>query len=179
MLNKSITMENPNLKEWSPNYPVPQSELPAYRKKIAAMMKEVAAEIEQVKDQPFDEKDIWATVGTIRYGHPVTPLILKYKALMWYHLKPPDPRGEPMCSRPAPYTIFVRRADLVDILPYEKSTIDRMLAEVREKFYIEPYKKITVELFCYAHNLPEDKIQQQLDDLFKKRFRKHKRPMNE
>jgi hypothetical protein len=174
MLNKRITMKNPNRKEWSPNYPVPPSELPAYREKIAAMMKELAVEIEAVSKQPFDEKKIWATVGNIRYGHPTTPLILRYKALMWFHINPPDPRGEPMCSRPAPYIIYVNRADFIDLFGRSARTIDRMLAMVRKAAFIEPYEKITVERFCFLNTLPEEKIQQQLHELLLRRWNKYK-----
>lgn len=148
---------------------------PAYFEKIREEMKVVEEKIAVVRAQPNTE-EIWCTLGDIKYGHPLAPLILRLRALIWFFKNPPDPRGEKMYSRVGPYTVFVRREDLLDIFPYElsMSTIDRMLAEVREKFDIKPYGRITVELFCYAHGLPEDKIQKKLDDLFKKRWKKHK-----
>jgi hypothetical protein len=94
---------------------------------------------------------------------------------MWMAMNPPDPRGEKMYSRPGPYTVYVRRADLVEILNFGMSTIDRMLADVRESINIEPYGKITVEQFCFLHGLPEDEIQQKLHELFEKRWKKIKR----
>jgi len=147
---------------------------PDYFTKISAEIMVVREKLMVAAFQPSTE-EIWCTVGDVKYGHPMTPLLLRYRALLWFFMNPPDPRGEKMYSRAGPYTVFVRRADLVDILPFEMSTIDRMLAEVRKQFDIKPYGRITVELFCYAHGLPEDKIQQQLDDLFKKRFKKHNR----
>lgn len=166
-------MDISNSENWPPYLP-DQNAVNAFREKIAEEMEELSVKINEISKEPFNNEDIWATVGNLRYGHPTTPLILRYKALMWFHLHPPDPRGEPMFSRPGPYTVYVRREDMADILPFDIRTIDRMLAVVREKSNIRPYGKITVELFCFLHNLPEDKIQQQLHDLALKRLKKHK-----
>ena len=137
-------------------------------------MIELAAKIPLVAEQTPTE-EVWATVGDLRYGHPTTPLILRYRALMWFHINPPDPRGEKMASRPGPYTVYIRRTDMVDVLGYGERTIDRMLAAVRKATNKKPYDRITVELFCYLHKLPEDKIQQQLHELFLKKWNKIKR----
>jgi hypothetical protein len=172
-------MDDSSSKEWpayyppppmDPNYPVD----PAYFEKINKEIAKLAAKIQLVEAQPCDE-EIWATVGDLRYGHPVTPLILRYRALIWLVKHPPDPRGEPMYCRSGPYTVYVRRADIIEVLGYGERTIDRMLAEVREALYKKPYDKITVEQFCWLHELPEDKIQQQLHELFQKRWKKIKR----
>ena len=166
-------MEDSNAEEWPPRHPEPKTDW-AYRDKINKEMIELASKMPLVAAKPATE-EIWCTIGNIRYGHPVTPLILRYKALMWHAMNPPDPRGEKMYSRPGPYTVYVRKPDLVDILGYGDRTIDRMLAEVREAIYQKPYGKITVEQFCFIHDLPEDKIQQQLHELVLKRLKKIKR----
>jgi hypothetical protein len=148
----------------------------AYIDKINKEMIELAPRIQQAATQPFDEKDIWATVGDIRYGHPVTPLLLRYRALMWQAMNPPDPRGEKMYSRPGPYTIYVRRSDLVDLTEFgSASSVDRLLAHVRGSLDIKPYGKITVEQFCFVHGLREDDLQQKLHQLFLERWKKFKR----
>lgn len=169
-------MNDSDYQDWPPleRKPKPDQE---YLNKINKEMIELAPRIAQVAAQPCDA-EIWATIGDLRYGHPVTPLLLRYRALMWMALHPPDPRGEKMCSRPGPYTVYVRRADLIEVLVMGERTVDRMLAEVREAFHKKPYDRITVEQFCFEHNLPEEKIQQQLHELFLKRWNKHK-PRNE
>ena len=171
-------MDNSNAEKWPSYYPPPWMDPryaapPAYFEKLNKKIAKLAAKIQLVEAQP-DREEIWCKVGDLRYGHPVTSLILRYRALIWKVNHPPDPRGEKMCCRPGPYTVYVRRDDLVEILPYGMSTIDRMLAEVRELAYIKPYGKITVEQFCFLHNLPEDKIQQKLHELFEKRWKKYK-----
>ena len=118
-------MDDLNSKDWPPLRPQPETHQ-AYIDKINKEMLELAPKIQLVAAQPHNE-DIWAKVGDIWYGHPVTPLILRYRALMWMAMNPPDPRGKKMHSRPGPYTVYVRRADLVDILPYGMSTVDRMI----------------------------------------------------
>lgn len=163
-------MDDSNSKEWPP-YHLPPKVDRAYFDKINKEMLELAPKIPLVAAQPATE-EIWATVGDLRYGHPVTPLILRYRALMWMAMNPPDPRGEKMYSRPGPYTVYVNRTDLVDVLGFGERTIDRMLAYVRESSNIKPYGRITVELFCSLHDLPEDKIQQQLHELVLKRRKK-------
>ena len=145
---------------------------PAYFEKIDAEMKELAEKIPVVAQQPSTE-EIWCILGDLWYGHPVTKLILRYRALMWLKLNPPDPRGEKFASRPAPYTVYARRRDLPEVLNESLRTIDRMLALTRESLGYKPYSKITVELFCFINKLPEDEIQQKLGDLYEKR-RKHK-----
>jgi hypothetical protein len=168
-------MENSTEKEWSPNQPVPHSEWEAYRDKISEMMKELDVEIQRVAKEPFDEKNIWARVGDLRYGHPTTPLLLRYKALMWFHMNPPDPRGEPMYSRPGPYKVYVDRAEFMELLERSARTIDRMLATIRKAAFIKQYEKITVEKFCFLNTLPEEKIQQQLHEIFLRKWNKYKK----
>ncbi|HEY8895530.1 MAG TPA: hypothetical protein VIM79_11970 [Niastella sp.] len=161
-------------KEWSPNYPVPEEDRQAYRNRIAEEMEKVQQKIDEISTQPFKEKEIWATVGNIRYGHPTALLTLRHKALLWYSINPPDPRGERMCSRPGPYQVYVDRADLMELFDRSASTIDRILATVRKAAFIKPYEKITVERFCFLNSLNEDKIQQQLHEIFLKRWNKYK-----
>jgi hypothetical protein len=145
----------------------------AYLEKIKKEMQEVSEKIQEISNNPYNEEDTWVTVGDLRYGHPATQLILRLRALTWMHDNPPDPRGERMYKRVGPYTIFVRREDFAEIIPCDVRTVDRMLAYVRAESGIKPYGKITVELFCHLHNLPEDKIQQQLYDLAENRRKKH------
>jgi hypothetical protein len=166
-------MDKPNSEEWPP-YDRPPEVDPAYTDKINKEMLELMPKLSLAATQPANE-EIWATVGDLRYGHPLTPLLLRYRALIWMAKNPPDPRGEKMFSRPGPYTMYVRKTDLVDILGYGERTIDRMLAEVRTAIYQKPYGKITVEQFCFIHDLPEDKMQQQLHELVLKRLKKIKR----
>lgn len=145
----------------------------AYLEKIKKEMQEVSEKIQEISNNPYNEEDTWVTVGDLRYGHPTTSLILRYRVLTWMYNNPPDPRGERMCKRVSPYTIFVRREDFAEIIPCDVRTVDRMLAYVREETGIKPYSKITVELFCHLHDMPEDKIQQQLYDLAESRIKKH------
>lgn len=170
-------MEDSFEKEWSPNYPVPEKDRESYRARIKEEMKKLEEKIKEVIEQnkQYNEEETWATIGQLRYGHPTTPLLLRYKALMWYHLNPPDPRGEPMFSRPGPYQVYIDRADLMELFDRSASTIDRVLATVRKAAFLKPYSKITVERFCFLNSLPEEKIQQQLHEIFLKRWNKHKR----
>jgi hypothetical protein len=165
-------MEDQNSQPLFPANQQPEVDL-AYFQKLSDEMKIVGEKMREVAAQPHNE-EIWCVVGDIQYGHPITPLLLRYRALIWLFKNPPDPRGEKMYSRPGPYVVYVRRSDFIDILGYSESTIDRMLSAVREAFSIKPYGKITVEQFCFEHTLPEDKIQQQLEELFHKRRNKHK-----
>lgn len=166
-------MEDPNSQQWPTNHPQPEVD-PAYFEKIKKEMLELLPRIREVAEQPTSE-EIWATVGDLRFGHPVTPLMLRYRALKWMAKNPPDPRGEKMCSRPGPYTIYVRRKDLAEALPSSMRNLDRVLAKMREELGIKSHKKITVEQFCFLSGLPEDEIQQNLHAVFQKRWNKIKR----
>lgn len=146
----------------------------AFRDKLAKQMTEVANKMEALSKQPLKEIKTWATIGDLQYGRRITPLLIQYRALMWRFMHPPDPRGEPMCSRPGPYTVYVRREEMADVLSFHIRTVDRMLALVRKHSNIKKYGRITVELFCYLHQLPEDKIQQQLHQQVVKKFSKYK-----
>jgi hypothetical protein len=155
-----------------PLFPQEQLPDPAWFQKIDAEMKELAEKIPVVARQPSTEK-IWCKIGSLWYGHPVTPLILRYRALIWLKTNPPDPRGEKMAKRPAPYTVYARRRDLPEVINQSLRTVDRMMALTRESLGYKPYSKITVEQFCFINELPEDEIQQKLGDLQERR-RKHK-----
>ena len=147
---------------------------PAYFQKIDEEMQMLAEKIPVVAKQPSNE-EIWCVIGDIYYGHPVTPLILRYRALMWFKMNPPDPRGERFASRPAPYTVYVNRIDMVDAINKGIRTVDRMLAMTRVSLDIKPYQSITVEQFCFINNLPEDKIQKQLGELKIEQWNKYKK----
>jgi hypothetical protein len=145
---------------------------PLYFQKINAEMMELVEKIPVVAKEPSNE-EIWCIMGDVWYGHPVTPLILRYRALIWLKRNPPDPRGEKMFKRPAPYTVYVPRRDMPEAINQSQRTVDRMMALTRESLGYKPYSKITVEQFCEINNLPEEVIHQKLDDIKEKR-RKHK-----
>jgi len=147
---------------------------PAYFQKIDEEMKVLAEKIPVVAKQPSNKK-IWCKIGDLWFGHPVTPLILRYRALIWLRENPPDPRGQKFASRPGPYVVYVCIDDMALAINRSTHTVDRMLHEVRKSIDVKPYKSITVEVFCRLCNLPEDEIQQKLNDIFMKRWNKHKK----
>jgi hypothetical protein len=172
-------MEDYDIVEWPKYHPAYRID-PLYLKQIHSYVietnkkiVELEPKIELARNQPCTE-DIWCEIGDLKYGHPITKLLLRYRALIYLAQHPPDPRGELMACRIGPYTVYVFSEDLVGILPYGERTIDRMLADVREACFIKPYGRITVEQFCFVHELPEDKIQQQLHEFKQDRSKKHK-----
>jgi hypothetical protein len=173
-------MEDYDIVEWPkyhPAYPIDPLYLKQIHNYVVETNKkivELEPQLELARSQPCTE-EIWCEVGDLRYGHPLTKVLLRYRTLIWLATHPPDPRGELMACRIGPYTVYVFREDLIKILGRSESTIDRLLAEVREECFIKPYGRITVEQFCFVHNLPEDKIQQQLHELSQNRWKKHKK----
>ena len=73
-------MDDSNSEEWPPYHP-PQTDW-AYKDKLNKEMLELSPKITLAAEQTPTE-EIWATVGDLRYGHPVTPLLLRYRALIW------------------------------------------------------------------------------------------------
>lgn len=147
---------------------------PAFFQKIDAEMKELAEKIPVVAKQPSTEK-IWCKIGSLWYGHPVTPLILRYKALMWLKENPPDPRGEKFAKRDGPYYVYVFVKEFAQAINKSERTVERLLAEARIAAVKGPREKITVEYLCYLNNFNEDEIQQNLHDIFMGRWNKHKK----
>lgn len=151
---------------------------PAYFEKIRKEMQALAEKIPVVAKAP-SKKRIWCKMGDLWYGHPVTPLILRYRALIWHHANPPDPRGQKFFKRPAPYTVYVNRADMAAVLNKGLRTIDRMLAMTREALELKKYANITVEQFCSQINFPEDKMQQLLHEHYERQLKHRKSLKNE
>ena len=147
---------------------------PAYFQKIDAEMKELAEKIPVVAQQPSNE-EIWCKTGDLWYGHPVTPLILRYRALIWLKLNPPDPRGEKMASRPGPYYVYVFVKQFAQAIDKSERTVERLLAEARIALGKGPRDKVTVEQLCWLNSYPEDEIQQNLHNIFMGRWNNHKK----
>jgi hypothetical protein len=142
--------------------------------KIKAEMLIVSEKILEVANQPSTE-EIWCQIGNMWYGHPVTPLKLRYSALEWLAKHPPDPRGEPMYSRPAPYKVRMETIDLMELYGVSERTAQRVLKMVREAIGRTGSTWVTVEEFCFHHKLDEDSIQKRLHENFLKRWNKIKR----
>ena len=165
-------MDDKNSQSLFPDDHLPKID-PLYFQKIDAEMKELAEKIPIVAKEPSNE-EIWCIIGHLWYGHPVTPLILRYKALMWLRMNPPDPRGERMASRPGPYTVYVFNKEFAQAIRKSERTVERLLAEARIALGKEPNDKITVEQICWLNDYDEDEIQQNLHDIFMGRWNKGK-----
>jgi hypothetical protein len=143
------------------------------REEISERLMELSKKIPEVADQLSQDK-IWCQIGHLKYGLPVTELLLEYKALMWLQMNPPDPRGEKMCSRPGPYVVRADSKDLAYVLNLSERSVQRAMQKTRE-WLKEMYpgksiKWITVEQFCFFNGLPEDVIQKKLHQRFEERW---------
>ncbi|WP_205510090.1 hypothetical protein [Longitalea arenae] len=135
----------------------------------------VSKQLTEAAKEPFPEEDAWCTIGDIRYGHPTAPLLLRYRTLMWMAAHPPDPRGERMCSRPAPYKVRLETQDLMDLFKVSQRTAERVIKQIREARERTGLRWVTVEEFCTLHHLDEDYIQKRLHEFFLMRWNKIKR----
>lgn len=158
----------------TPEFKIIWNEWLAKSGELSKEAKILSVEINRLEGQSSNEP-IWCKVGDLEYGHQVTPLILRLRAINWILKHPPDPRGEPMYSRPAPYKIRLETQDLIDALDYSERTAQRLLQEARIALGRKKSAIITVEEFCILNELPEDKIQQKIHEKFIARWNKIKR----
>jgi len=145
-----------------------------YLQRLSAQMLQVSEQIKEVADQPSEEK-VWCQIGDLSYGRPVTALLLQYRGLMWQMMHPPDPRGKPMYSRPAPYHVNMSSKDIKQVFYKGIRTAQRLLVMARVALGKKPKEFVLVEEFCFLHNLKEDTIQKKLHELFMERWNKYKR----
>jgi len=151
---------------------------PAYFQKIDEEMKVLAEKIPVVAKQP-SKKEVWCKIGDLWYGHPVTKLILRYRALMWLRANPPDPRGQKFAKRLGPYVVRAQTKDFMEVFDYSERHIQRILAEARKALERPSKAIITVEEFCHLNGLNEDTIQKKLDEVYTNRWNriKNKHPL--
>lgn len=70
----------------------------------------VREKIMKIENQlPKEEPEM---IMGLNLNHPVSELIIEYRALMFLAVNPPDPRGDPMFSRMPPYFIHVSTKEL-------------------------------------------------------------------
>jgi hypothetical protein len=136
-------------------------------------MDEVKKQLPVAVTQPGGKED-FGKIGDINYDHPFGLLMLKYRALIYIFLNPPDPRGDKMCSRPGPYTVRVVVKDMAEAIEASERTVQRALQLMRENRGLKKNAWITVEEFCNEHNLPEDMIQKKLNARFMDRWNRNK-----
>ena len=147
---------------------------PVWLEKTNTEIKELLEQIPIVAKQPSTEK-IWCKTKSFWYGHPVTPLILRCRALLWLLENPPDPRGEKFAKRDGPYYVYIFVKEFALAIRKSERTLERMLKMTREAAGKGPREKITVEYFCFLHGYPEDEIQQNLHEIFMGRWNKYKK----
>lgn len=72
-----------------------------------------------------------------------------------------DPRGEPMCSRPAPWRCIIKVNDIAYLLRicerYAQEKLRALKEELKKKY-------VTVKEFCEAYMLDEEYVQRLLND---------------
>jgi hypothetical protein len=138
-------------------------------KDIGEQMLLLSEKITEVASQPSEE-EIWCKLGHLWYGHPVTPLLLEYKGLLWLGSHPPDPRGKKMYKRPAPYVVNMQAKDLVLVLDIGLRTAQRLLQMARVALNKKKNAYITVEEFCFLNDLKEETIQKKLAELYESQW---------
>ena len=153
--------------------PAPEPEH-IYLQRLGAQAMALGEKIKEVASQSSDA-EIWCTLGDLSYGHPVTPLLLEYRGLMWRIMHPPDPRGEPMYSRPGPYKLYIETKDIMQVFNKGERTAQRLMQMARKSLQKGPRAFVTVEEFCWLHNEPEERVQKRLHELFLEKWNKYKR----
>ena len=134
--------------------------------KIHERMTVLAEQIRVVALQPYTgESDI---VGDLDFGHPLTELMVEYRVLIFWALNPPDPRGDQLFSRPAPYFIHVSTKELALAIGKSIKTTERAKKLVHEKLGLKLRADITVDEFCKMFEYSEEervRIHQKLADI--------------
>lgn len=148
-------------------------EIPYSREKINARMLELAELIPVVAAQPREGE--LEMVGDLNYNHPVTELIVEYRVLMYKAMNPPDPRGEKMYSRPAPYVVRAYAKDLAIALDIHLRTVQRSMKIIKDKLQLKERAWLTVEEFIIMNELPNpDVIHEKLSRLMQERWKQVK-----
>lgn len=147
-------------------------DIPYSREKILARMAELAQKIPEVAAQPGDGEMIM--VGDLNYGHPVTEFIVEYRVLMYKAANPPDPRGDKMFCRAAPYVERAYAKDLAIVLNIHERTVQRAIKLVHEKLELKVRAWVTVDEFCTFHELPDRDIHEKLSKLMQERWKRIK-----
>lgn len=152
-------------------------DIPYSREKINARMMELGEIIPVVAAQPAEGEV--EMVGDLNYNHPVTEFIVEYRALMYWAMNPPDPRGEKMYSRAAPYVVRAYAKDLSMALDMKLRTVQRAIKTVKDKLELKERAWLTVDEFIDMHALPNpeiihEKLSQLLQERWKEIEDKHK-----
>lgn len=149
--------------------------VPYSLEKIHQRMAVLAEEIPKVALQPAKgEEDI---INRFDLGHPVTELYIEYSALMFLAVNPPDPRGEKMFCRVAPYFIHVSTKELALAIGKHYKTVERAKKLVHEKLGLLERADVTVDEFCKILGYSQDdtdKIHQNLECIRQGKWKKIK-----
>jgi hypothetical protein len=138
--------------------------IPYSLEKINARMVELSKIIPEVAAQPGEGE--LEMVGDLNYNHPVTDLLLEYRVLMYKARNPPDPRGDKMYSRAAPYIERAYAQDLAIVLNIHERTIQRAIQAVHKKLELKMRSWVTVDEFIELHQLPNrEAIHEKLSQL--------------
>jgi hypothetical protein len=114
-------------------------------------------------------------VGNFNYAHPVTEYLVELKVLWYWEAHPPDPRGDPMFCRDAPYVERAYAKDLALALGIHERTIQRAIKMVHEKLQLKARSWVTVDEFINIHELPNrDVIHERLSQLMEERWKRIK-----
>jgi hypothetical protein len=117
-------------------------------------------------NDPNIEYGVWCVIGNMRYGSPVTELILQQRAKLWFDMHPPDPRGTPMYKREDGYRVTIFTHDIERVLNVSERTAQRLLQQTREELKKKKGAYVTVEEFCFHHDLNESIIRKKLDEIY-------------
>jgi hypothetical protein len=98
---------------------------------------------------------------------------------MYKAMNPPDPRGDKMFSRPAPYVERAYVKDLAIVLNITERTIQRAVKAVHKKLELKMRSWVTVDEFIDMHQLPNreaihEKLTKLMQDRWKAVKNKHK-----
>jgi hypothetical protein len=143
--------------------------------KIHIQMAELVKKIPEVGKQPATEEE--DRIGDINLGHPVARLIVRYRVLKYWAENPPDPRGDKMCSRPAPYFIHVSTKELALAIGVSVRTVQRAMQTIHEEMKLNLRSQPTVNEFCEMCGYKQediDKIHQNLAHIREGKWKKIK-----
>jgi hypothetical protein len=122
---------------------------------IEKRMAVLAEEIPKVSRQPATEEE--ERIGDLNLGHPVSRLLIRYRVLKYWAENPPDPRGDPMCSRVPPYFIHVSNKELALAVGLAVRTVQRAMQGIHAEMQLKKRSQVTVDEFCKMCNYELDR----------------------